>query len=339
LAYLDLNLPLQDLESRLDLLESLLDVLANIKPAFTSISSSIIALIKAQILNEISLSTMGAEDQLLTSLDHHVFQQDSVIQPDDFIMQSGELIVDSNGIPTLVGFLDDMWAETRMNILAEFLEHCSSSGLPYRAAETLEKINRSNTIPGEAAIHHTHQYRFANSIRGVFDAGVTHLISQIVNLDCWNLYAETEKPNEEGQNLADAAWIPWLDDVSAQDKIKEAFGDYAAQLTASAESPDFLNRIRRILQGIDLWHPEPGLIFTVALSDADADDQPMSDEGSIDWRASSDETELIFRVTPSDADGEGDRPVSNDGSTDSSWRIPADETDSRSDSRSPDEDA
>ncbi|KAF7344936.1 hypothetical protein MVEN_01656200 [Mycena venus] len=270
LAYLDLAPQPQDLESRLDLLCSLLGVISKMKPPFISISTSITALIKTQILNEITQSTIGAYGHPLAGLDHDIFQDDYEGKQFQLDMETLES-ENPHGMPPSLDSLDDMWEETRMNIVAEFLEHCTSNDLPYRAVETLEKITHGDKTPGDAAIPQPHQSRFANSIECVFAARVTDLLNQIVAFNCWNLYADTQEISELGQNPPNAA-SPWLDDAAARNKITDVFHNYARELAISMDWPHIQSRIEKVLQGIHLWHPNP---------EADAEDELI--EKQADW--------------------------------------------------------
>jgi hypothetical protein len=189
--------------------------------------------------------------------DHPLFPKETAIPLPNEILAKEADSLSSAEWNTLKHCLEGRMDEARINIIAEFLENCSSIDLPYQAVETLQRMNNLSYLPGPSTfIHHTHQIRLANSIHNVFSAGrPTDLLNAIINSWLWSLYAEgpTEAKVDEAFKYDGWESFCWLDHPCARQKIKEAFTNYENKLTLSAESPDTLSKLRNILR-----KPVPG---------------------------------------------------------------------------------
>ncbi|KAF7326732.1 hypothetical protein MVEN_02592100 [Mycena venus] len=227
LASLNTHLRLKD-QSLVVRLVSILEVLSEAETSLSHISNSIIALIKHRILYEITQTSFSS------SFNHLIFPIETIVQVSDEDQQS------------VSNMMRARRQEARIYILAEFLQHCNSEVLPYRAVETLEAISH-RTVPREG-IHHAHQLRLADSVRGIFTAErFPDLLPVIINCECWTVYAKQPKfgPFEER---------PWLYDPVARGKIKDAFTHYEGKLGSIPDSSTLLVRLKKILQGLDSWH-------------------------------------------------------------------------------------
>ncbi|KAJ7657738.1 hypothetical protein DFH06DRAFT_1327799 [Mycena polygramma] len=150
-------------------------------------------------------------------------------------------------------------AQIALDLAADYLEVCTASDvLPYNAAQTWNAI-ATFRFPIQA----TDQLRLASSMHAVlFRAEKDADFSRgIMNSKCWNLYAEGHKTENEVNRLRsvfseEGRYLPWLDDPVARQKIKAAFTEYKIKLTASGDSPKVLNRVKKILDGLDSWHRE-----------------------------------------------------------------------------------
>ncbi|KAJ6462567.1 hypothetical protein C8R45DRAFT_1178301 [Mycena sanguinolenta] len=156
---------------------------------------------------------------------------------------------------TLCSLVGHRRVEADLNVLAEYLENCSSDVLPFKYVETIQNWNNYDTFLFiHARIHPTYQLRLANSIYTIFTTKneSMELLNVIVNCSIWDFYATSNKGRTSERNFQ-----AWLDDPSAQRKMSDAFTEYRTKLASGAESPhrNVLLRLQQILQGIDLWHP------------------------------------------------------------------------------------
>ncbi|KAJ7911215.1 hypothetical protein B0H13DRAFT_2328537 [Mycena leptocephala] len=253
-----------DDDSHLTRLAATLDALSHVKSSF---ASSITPLMKLAILNAQSLHGGGSVGELLLSF------KNGQIFPEESATAIPSELLDMNADKEIFYPTPQWWAldrcmgrrkdEAQIAIFAEYLEQCSSDDWPYKAAETLEKI--SHFINIRAPVHHTHQIRLADSVHKIFIADRdTGLLNAIVKCRCWNFYAEGPKTEEEikgYREMLGSTWYidrrlawPWIDDPIAQKKIKDALTKYAGKLT-SADSPQILDHVQDILQGLEYWHP------------------------------------------------------------------------------------
>ncbi|KAF7344906.1 hypothetical protein MVEN_01653000 [Mycena venus] len=282
LASLNLNPSIPD-DSRLVYLNSVLDTVTQTNSA-GHISRSIIALVKLQAVDELSIARNITVERALSVFNHRLL-------PEDTANPIPEHTIDRNSAES-TRISDSQWnildrvmgwrkTEAGIVVLAEFLEHCGTEPLPYKAVETLNKMN-SNIIPFKV-IHPRHQVRLASAIEGVFAATQftdSQLLTGVINCVCWSLYAMNL-----GRPLTsrDPAWVPWLDDPAAWRKIKDIFTQYERRLSADtapgpgealhaqgdSDVPDIeeesrlravrdrhvvLTRVRNILDGLDHWH-------------------------------------------------------------------------------------
>ncbi|KAJ7099819.1 hypothetical protein C8R44DRAFT_716761 [Mycena epipterygia] len=217
-------------------LETCVCVLEALDPdsSFTEISTSITALIRRNLLNEISRHDGRPTEKLLNAA-HHIFPRQNTIQ----IPGESDDILALEIVQTWV-------EEATLTALVEFLELCSSDPLPYRAAETLRKIAISSV---RATIPASIQIRLANSIQNIYTRGLQELMNEILKYKLWDIYPK--------------AWVRvlWLDDPVARDKIKAVFTDYLTELQSTGSLPAILYRLQDVLRSLDFvqaQYQEPG---------------------------------------------------------------------------------
>ncbi|KAJ7220201.1 hypothetical protein GGX14DRAFT_586056 [Mycena pura] len=166
--------------------------------------------------------------------------------------QNGDMSADSSLNPTTA-------AEAILILVAEFLDHCNSDLLPYKAGETVRRIG---WFAPHQKIHRTHQIRFASSLYNILSAGrFAGLMEDLVYLRCLNSYAR--EPSSSLQEVSNFDGLhDWLDDPVARQKIKAGFLDFEIRLNTKADSPKTLARLRKILHQLDSmeekdqWHDE-----------------------------------------------------------------------------------
>jgi hypothetical protein len=246
---------------RLASLESVLKSLSTTESQFAYISHSIIALLKLKISKEFRYFRPRTVAEALSGLNHYIFPTETAISiPSEFHMQETEETWEEW---TFYDLQRQRISEASFDIVAEYLEHCTTDILPYNAVKTLDSI--TYYLPPETAIHPTHQIRLANSVHSVFAAGRfedSELLNEIINSSCWTLYAEGHKTEEqvrvhlEKANFGERRIWPWLDNPAARQKVKDAFTDYEKKLMLATDSDLPNTRLQTILQGIKSWHPE-----------------------------------------------------------------------------------
>jgi hypothetical protein len=208
--------------------------------------------------------------EIFSVLNNRILPEETAITlPNEILAKEADNIspVEWNMLSRCLGCRRD---EARINIMAEFLENCSSIDSD-QADETMRRMNGFVRLLGPlgptSVIHYTHQVRLAKSIHSLYAADPpTGPLYPVFKCWLWSLYAEgpktaeevdryrVEHPREESPGL----W-PWLDDPFARQKIKEAFAEYQKKLTLAANASDALWRVQRLLRGIDSWHPERDL--------------------------------------------------------------------------------
>ncbi|KAJ7145556.1 hypothetical protein C8R44DRAFT_655501 [Mycena epipterygia] len=219
--------------------KAILDALSNADSSFAYLCHSIAFLVKQRMLtNNTPHYVGGPGGDLPTPILKHpglVLAEKTTV----------DVMVSEDQYDILEQSLHIGTTEARINLLTEFLEHCSSDVLPYKVVETVQTFD---CPPPTKPIHHTHQIRLANSIHGAFLArNSPDLLNAIITANCFDLYAQAPR----------RGWTPWLEDPSARTKIKNAFADYEKTLMLSADSsPAIRTRLRMILEALDHLHPQ-----------------------------------------------------------------------------------
>ncbi|KAJ7659589.1 hypothetical protein DFH06DRAFT_1472454 [Mycena polygramma] len=141
----------------------------------------------------------------------------------------------------------------KLNILAEFLEYCTSAELPYEAVETLDTMASQATPRSAVPVQKTYQIRLATSVHAVFAAGKPQeFLTAIVSSQLLDPYAGgQEKPWWDKH-------FRWITEPIARHKLTEALAGYESTLLADPESPkDLLDRLRAIIHGLKTLHVDP----------------------------------------------------------------------------------
>ncbi|KAJ7652753.1 hypothetical protein DFH06DRAFT_533606 [Mycena polygramma] len=250
---------------RLPLVEALLQTLSRAGTPFPKLTQSVTALLKVLILRDHNLP-FKTQEQMQT----YVYTK--TLSPKDIL--GGLFVPDENAMSVAewselrkIGF--HRLSEPCLGIVAEYLEHCTSNALPYKAEETLRKITHAVYLTPAEPINHNLQMRLANCIQSLFAAATNMgLLDEIVTCPLWTVYGAGLKAKEEVEvrrrqfdRLPDDPrhrFWPWLDNTEARRKIKTAFTDYERDLTSTIDSPSrrFLPHLQAVLQGMECWHPE-----------------------------------------------------------------------------------
>ncbi|KAJ7481748.1 hypothetical protein FB451DRAFT_136526 [Mycena latifolia] len=213
----------------------------------SSASVSAIAMLKTAIIRSIQFENISYKkvtaERLETMLRNHLIPADTAVNSPAQIRATSE-----SGKLELHSVLDTRLEEARIQILAEFLEHCASRSfvpdnagsrtfVPYHAGETIRHI-----VEGRVGyrIHATHQLRFAHSIRGVFDPEYDfqpEMLAAVVD----NLTF--------GRRDA-AVGTAWLSSPAARTLIRESLVGYADRLSHS-DFASVIAVIQRIVNALE----------------------------------------------------------------------------------------
>ncbi|KAJ7657716.1 hypothetical protein DFH06DRAFT_453379 [Mycena polygramma] len=231
-------------------LQSVLKAVSNAESHLAHIISSIIALLKIQMLRELEFNSSNLPLGE-TCINYGLFPNETAIQTPDELHDTEGLYVSSS--PKL----SHQISEAEFVAGAQYLECCTSDVLPYEAVKTWTCLIRPR-----GPIHATHQLQLANSIHTIFAAAkYMELLAGIVDSACWDIYT-AERRTTAGdvslyyKDLNDSRlWPrPWLDDIIARQIIEEAFTDHIRKTALSVDSRHIMARLRDILQGIRSWH-------------------------------------------------------------------------------------
>jgi hypothetical protein len=161
------------------------------------------------------------------------------------------VLASSSQIQVLKRTLNARIMEARVQIVAELLESCSSSEIPYNAVKTLSLIT---PVAPSFAVHAIHQIRFAKSLQDVFHAlGNSEVLEAALNLDAFDVYAPKHGP-EKLPKTSGSPPFPWMDSDQARQIVRESLRDYEKILILSADSSVILSRVREILLGMASLH-------------------------------------------------------------------------------------
>ncbi|KAJ7930615.1 hypothetical protein B0H13DRAFT_1858734 [Mycena leptocephala] len=193
---------------------------------FPYISHSIIALLKLKILKELLYFKSRTVAEALSGLNHYIFPTETAIPiPSEF--QVNGIMLETEGTWYEWTFYDlqrQRISEASFDIVAKYLEHCTTDILPYNAVKTLDRT--TYYLPPETAIHPTHQIRLASSVQS--RAG--HSMQRGIKL-------KSRQPGRSAEG-------------------QDAFTDYEKKLMLATDSDLPNTRLQTILQGINSWHPE-----------------------------------------------------------------------------------
>ncbi|KAJ7434865.1 hypothetical protein FB451DRAFT_1310698 [Mycena latifolia] len=145
--------------------------------------------------------------------------------------------------------LPDRIGDAKINILAEFLEACKSTDLPYNAGNTISFVSGG---PPLTAIGSQYQIRLANSINHLWGTpSHSGVMEALLHSDIFQVYAcSTDDPAEN--------MCPWIDDPVAHKVIKEFMVECATALSSEPLSGSLVTRVQAILHGMEMLHPVSG---------------------------------------------------------------------------------
>ncbi|KAJ7119779.1 hypothetical protein C8R44DRAFT_737539 [Mycena epipterygia] len=157
------------------LVESVLEAILKFRTS--SITVSVIALLKANILDSLYFDTSE-----ISRFRHSLLPMETaIVISEDFL--SSEFEAERSRTDISIELMDDRLIEAKIALLAEFLESFNPNIVPYKGPETVRKIG---IVTSRAKIHENHQIRLANSIHGVTGVGKI-LVSMQRHGAAWDL--------------------------------------------------------------------------------------------------------------------------------------------------------
>ncbi|KAJ7199154.1 hypothetical protein GGX14DRAFT_173933 [Mycena pura] len=134
--------------------------------------------------------------------------------------------------------------EAKISLLAEFLGTCCSDCLPYKAANTLRMMG---TTP-RGAIHHSHQFQLAKSMRSAWELPGPYradLFGALIHCEIFDIYARTPDSVANKRNRH-----PWLEASTTRGSVKDTLTSFATSLSPGP----VMTRVKAIIYGFELLH-------------------------------------------------------------------------------------
>ncbi|KAJ7451222.1 hypothetical protein B0H11DRAFT_1821906 [Mycena galericulata] len=216
---------------------------------------SLISLIKRKFLDERHWTYFDGNITVKAAIalfNHPIFPAETVVSmPRDLLMHPQNHEISRAERDTFFKCMYARTQEAKIQIISEFIEYCNAQEMPHNAVETLKRIDE---IP-KSAVHSTHQFQLARSVAAALvGQHCGGLIDAVVNAKFLHIYSQG--PGVQG---AHDSRIPWLNDPTSRQKLKQAFGDYERKLLSSEEpnSTGSVTRVQAILRGLDAWHADP----------------------------------------------------------------------------------
>ncbi|KAJ7231500.1 hypothetical protein C8J57DRAFT_1196534 [Mycena rebaudengoi] len=213
-------------------------------------SHSVAVLLKSSILKHISdcgnSEVRISKQSILAYFNHPLLPAETYFEPSNWPTTDGDdTILSGSQFQSFIGILNQRIDEARFRLLAEFLEICSNSVLPFKVMETLKFIS----FQPSTAIHVTIQRRFANCVNNVFEQQRSgDLIHGIIHSGIFDIYTQYSDPGRPWSNSS-RRWLA-LDDHSALQMVRDSFTAYFEIFSSGAPS-EVRERVRHILQGFD----------------------------------------------------------------------------------------
>ncbi|KAJ7869226.1 hypothetical protein B0H14DRAFT_2728344 [Mycena olivaceomarginata] len=227
----------------------LADIMAILEAALSnespSITPSVIMMAKTALIQRLKWDEIAPGD-LVSRSKHPIFP------PETSFLGSVPEKMNNEQADYLKKFMTHRCTEAWLHILAEFIECCCSSDIPFKAAETLQQCSR--LWPPVSTIHPIHQLRFATALQKLFNASVEYndrdtLLHQVIGLDIFYIYSPYCVYNIDG-----GPPVAWLDNTEARNTLKETFAKYQRKWSVM-DNPNTFFRMKDIVAQLDALHP------------------------------------------------------------------------------------
>ncbi|KAJ7658263.1 hypothetical protein DFH06DRAFT_1131262 [Mycena polygramma] len=203
-----------------------------------SITPSVNALVKRVCLAALKRNSTPAEDLHLPAIQGLLIPEASVA--DNKVLVTGERSNRPGGIP-----------EGVLLTLGEFIKCCCSSGLPYKAADTLRYIGNFRL----QIAHPVQQLRFATAVMKLCEAALDSEAHRTLVQEIFYLPMFQRRAND----IFHERYIPelpsWLTDPEARSMLKVALAMYIGKVTE--DNPELVQHMQKLLTQLDNPHPAP----------------------------------------------------------------------------------
>ncbi|KAJ6502880.1 hypothetical protein C8R47DRAFT_1316835 [Mycena vitilis] len=227
----------------------------------SSVSQSLLPLVRLKIFDALRFNHHTAripKSELILQLAHHTLPVESAVDtPPDLDAESSNGTsesVDDEALDAqlVIGeILSARITEGRVQLLAQFLEHCASTKLPYDPVKTVSVLG---TFTAAAPVHATHQLRLVTSLMALLPATRRRapILKAFVNIEAFDVYAESAEAERSRAVGGTLRHRPWLDDPAVCKKMKDFFSEYWAGL--SGVDAILSERVKCILDGLGYLH-------------------------------------------------------------------------------------
>ncbi|KAJ7676595.1 hypothetical protein DFH06DRAFT_1034014 [Mycena polygramma] len=226
----------------------------------SSVSQSLLPLVKLKIFDALRFNHHTAripKSELILQLAHHTLPTESAVDtPPDLDVESSDGTSESDDealdAQLVIGeILSARITEGRIQLLAQFLEHCASTKLPYDPVKTVSVLG---TFAAAAPVHATHQLRVATSLVALLPAARRRapILKAAANIQAFDVYADSAEAERSRAVVGTLRHRPWLDDPAACKKMKDFFSEYWAGL--SGVDTVLSERVKCILDGLTYLH-------------------------------------------------------------------------------------
>ncbi|KAF7360129.1 hypothetical protein MVEN_00741300 [Mycena venus] len=219
--------------------QTVLETVIKVAPADSPVTLSVVALVKTLLVGSLKGSMTFRDLENLVGHSILVTETASIV-PSAGDPDSEPLEAKHNRV-----------LEVKIALLAEFLDRCSVSFMPYQTVETIRSIGNSISVP-RTVVHERHQRRLVNGINKTLNSDLpdgVKLLEASLSLPLFDLYAGV--PDFSLSQLRQ--WHAWLDNPVARAKLKDTLIHYVNN-TATKPASSVLTRIQAILRGLDSLH-------------------------------------------------------------------------------------
>jgi hypothetical protein len=228
---------------------------AVINAGASPVSACLIPLLKLKIFDALRFNHHTArtlKSHLILQLRHPVLPSETAVDlPLDVDVEALEDDTINAQLDPLYEVLSARITEGRVQLLAEFLEHCASAELPYDPVKTISVLG---AFAPAASVHPIYQTRLATSMRALLRIARRRpaLLKAVMNIEVFDVYAasaETEKSRAIGGWLRNQ---PWLDDPIARNTMVHFLTGYSVTLASTNTALN--ERVDSILDGLGYLH-------------------------------------------------------------------------------------
>ncbi|KAJ7668249.1 hypothetical protein B0H17DRAFT_1087983, partial [Mycena rosella] len=225
-------------------------VLEGVKKISSSSSStlSVVPMVKIKILDALEALTWSRTFEEWP-LNHWLLSTETALSmPPEFLEGHVSQLIGTHSSSLHYHLVQSRVVETRIALIAEFLDNCNSGLDRYKAGETLRHIGA--TMP-HTQIHASHQTRLAN---GMNRAANSHepdveLLDAVISCEIFDLYADMPG---SAPSMFRSERHAWLDDATARRQIKDILSRHV-QSRITNPSP-MQARAEAIVRGLNRLH-------------------------------------------------------------------------------------